>query len=129
MRFFLMDFSIGFAWRCVTGLKALFRDFIILWLWCLEIKPLHFPLSPFSISICITLNIEEQLFVCCFPEVCLWCCAFLDKASPTAPLNVADQKLLEASQQFQKKQGKGTVDVWWLFDDGGALQLINTILC
>ena len=28
-------------------------------------------------------------------------------------------RLLEASQQFQKKQGKGTVDVWWLFDDGG----------
>lgn len=55
-------------------------------------------------------------------------CEFLDKASPTAPLNVDDQKLLEASQQFQKKQGKGTVDVWWLFDDGGASQLSNTIL-
>lgn len=36
-----------------------------------------------------------------------------------APLNVADQKLLEASTQFQKKQGKNTIDVWWLFDDGG----------
>lgn len=35
------------------------------------------------------------------------------------PLNVADQKLLEASTQFQKKQGKNTIDVWWLFDDGG----------
>uniref|UniRef100_A0A3Q2YZW8 Solute carrier family 12 member 3 n=1 Tax=Hippocampus comes TaxID=109280 RepID=A0A3Q2YZW8_HIPCM len=22
-------------------------------------------------------------------------------------------------QQFKKKQGKGTIDVWWLFDDGG----------
>ena len=43
----------------------------------------------------------------------------LDKKSPTVPLNVSDQRLLEASQQFQKKQGKGTVDVWWLFDDGG----------
>lgn len=32
---------------------------------------------------------------------------------------MSDQRLLEASQQFQKKQGKGTVDVWWLFDDGG----------
>ncbi|XP_062870188.1 solute carrier family 12 member 2 isoform X2 [Trichomycterus rosablanca] len=47
-----------------------------------------------------------------------------DKASPTTPLNVADQKLLDASQQFQKKQGKGTVDVWWLFDDGGLTLLI-----
>lgn len=46
------------------------------------------------------------------------CVCHADK-SPTIPLNVADQRLLEASQQFQKKQGKGTVDVWWLFDDGG----------
>lgn len=42
-----------------------------------------------------------------------------DKKNMTVPLNVSDQRLLEASQQFQKKQGKGTVDVWWLFDDGG----------
>uniref|UniRef100_A0A673CUW9 Solute carrier family 12 member 3 n=1 Tax=Sphaeramia orbicularis TaxID=375764 RepID=A0A673CUW9_9TELE len=45
--------------------------------------------------------------------------ALIDKKSPTLPLNVSDQRLLEASQQFQQKQGKGTVDVWWLFDDGG----------
>ncbi|XP_031434224.1 solute carrier family 12 member 2 isoform X2 [Clupea harengus] len=51
-----------------------------------------------------------------------------DKKSPTVPLNVADQKLLEASQQFQKKQGKGTVDVWWLFDDGGLTLLIPYLL-
>ena len=37
------------------------------------------------------------------------------------PLNVADQKLLEVSTQFQKKQGKNTIDVWWLFDDGGKV--------
>uniref|UniRef100_A0A8B9LRB7 Solute carrier family 12 member 2 n=1 Tax=Astyanax mexicanus TaxID=7994 RepID=A0A8B9LRB7_ASTMX len=55
-------------------------------------------------------------------------CAFLDKTSPTMPLNVADQKLLEASQQFQKKQGKGTVDVWWLFDDGGLTLLIPYLI-
>uniref|UniRef100_A0A8C9WPE6 Solute carrier family 12 member 2 n=1 Tax=Scleropages formosus TaxID=113540 RepID=A0A8C9WPE6_SCLFO len=48
--------------------------------------------------------------------------------SPTLPLNMADQKLLEASQQFQKKQGKGTVDVWWLFDDGGLTLLIPYLL-
>ncbi|GAA6105463.1 solute carrier family 12 member 2 isoform X1 [Tachysurus ichikawai] len=52
----------------------------------------------------------------------------LDKASPTTPLNIADQKLLEASQLFQKKQGKGTVDVWWLFDDGGLTLLIPYLL-
>uniref|UniRef100_A0AAR2JMG6 Solute carrier family 12 member 2 n=1 Tax=Pygocentrus nattereri TaxID=42514 RepID=A0AAR2JMG6_PYGNA len=49
-------------------------------------------------------------------------------SSPTMPLNVADQKLLEASQQFQKKQGKGTVDVWWLFDDGGLTLLIPYLI-
>ncbi|XP_072310145.1 solute carrier family 12 member 2 isoform X2 [Eucyclogobius newberryi] len=51
-----------------------------------------------------------------------------DKKSPTVPLNVADQRLLEASQMFQKKQGKGTVDVWWLFDDGGLTLLIPYLL-
>uniref|UniRef100_A0A3B4YXC9 Solute carrier family 12 member 2 n=1 Tax=Seriola lalandi dorsalis TaxID=1841481 RepID=A0A3B4YXC9_SERLL len=51
-----------------------------------------------------------------------------NKRSPTVPLNVSDQRLLEASQQFQKKQGKGTVDVWWLFDDGGLTLLIPYLL-
>ncbi|XP_070780805.1 solute carrier family 12 member 2 isoform X1 [Enoplosus armatus] len=51
-----------------------------------------------------------------------------DKKSPTMPLNVSDQRLLEASQQFRKKQGKGTVDVWWLFDDGGLTLLIPYLL-
>ncbi|KAI7793206.1 solute carrier family 12 member 2 [Triplophysa rosa] len=50
------------------------------------------------------------------------------KRSPTVPLNVADQQLLDASQQFQKKQGKGTVDVWWLFDDGGLTLLIPYLI-
>ncbi|KAG9353808.1 hypothetical protein JZ751_011932 [Albula glossodonta] len=51
-----------------------------------------------------------------------------DKKSPTVPLNLADQRLLEASQQFLRKQGKGTVDVWWLFDDGGLTLLIPYLL-
>ncbi|XP_041825803.1 solute carrier family 12 member 2 isoform X2 [Melanotaenia boesemani] len=51
-----------------------------------------------------------------------------DKKSPTVSLNVSDQRLLEASQQFQQKQGKGTVDVWWLFDDGGLTLLIPYLL-
>ncbi|MBN3318382.1 S12A2 protein, partial [Atractosteus spatula] len=50
------------------------------------------------------------------------------KKSPTTPLNANDQKLLEASTQFQKKQGKGTVDVWWLFDDGGLTLLIPYLI-
>ncbi|KFP72011.1 Solute carrier family 12 member 1, partial [Acanthisitta chloris] len=34
----------------------------------------------------------------------------------------------EASTQFKKKQGKGTIDIWWLFDDGGLTILIPYIL-
>uniref|UniRef100_A0A8D2MU97 Solute carrier family 12 member 1 n=1 Tax=Zonotrichia albicollis TaxID=44394 RepID=A0A8D2MU97_ZONAL len=37
-------------------------------------------------------------------------------------------QLLEASTQFKKKQGKGTIDIWWLFDDGGLTILIPYIL-
>ncbi|KAG9487863.1 solute carrier family 12 member 2 [Eleutherodactylus coqui] len=44
------------------------------------------------------------------------------------PLNTADQRLLDASLQFQKKQGKSTIDVWWLFDDGGLTLLIPYLL-
>ncbi|XP_067829448.1 solute carrier family 12 member 1 isoform X1 [Heptranchias perlo] len=39
-----------------------------------------------------------------------------------------NQRLLEASTQFQKNQGKGTIDVWWLFDDGGLTILIPYLL-
>ncbi|XP_052631218.1 solute carrier family 12 member 2-like isoform X4 [Harpia harpyja] len=40
---------------------------------------------------------------------------------PSSPLNLADQRLLDATTQFQKKQGKSNIDVWWLFDDGDAM--------
>uniref|UniRef100_A0A663MUG1 Solute carrier family 12 member 2 n=1 Tax=Athene cunicularia TaxID=194338 RepID=A0A663MUG1_ATHCN len=45
-----------------------------------------------------------------------------------SPLNLADQRLLDASTQFQKKQGKSNIDVWWLFDDGGLTLLIPYLL-
>lgn len=44
---------------------------------------------------------------------------FPGSKSSSSPLNLADQRLLDASSQFQKKQGKSNIDVWWLFDDGG----------
>ncbi|XP_072928176.1 solute carrier family 12 member 2 isoform X2 [Hemitrygon akajei] len=47
---------------------------------------------------------------------------------PSVPLNMTDQKLLQASSVFQKKQVKGTIDVWWLFDDGGLTLLIPYLL-
>uniref|UniRef100_A0A8C6M2Y3 Solute carrier family 12 member 1 n=1 Tax=Nothobranchius furzeri TaxID=105023 RepID=A0A8C6M2Y3_NOTFU len=39
-----------------------------------------------------------------------------------------NEKLMEASGQFKKKQPKGTIDVWWLFDDGGLTLLLPYIL-
>uniref|UniRef100_A0AAR2IJB0 Solute carrier family 12 member 2 n=1 Tax=Pygocentrus nattereri TaxID=42514 RepID=A0AAR2IJB0_PYGNA len=48
--------------------------------------------------------------------------------SPSVQLSTADEKLLAASQQFKKKQCKGTIDVWWLFDDGGLTLLIPYLL-
>ncbi|XP_042347989.1 solute carrier family 12 member 1 [Plectropomus leopardus] len=39
-----------------------------------------------------------------------------------------NERLLETSTQFQKKQPKGTIDVWWLFDDGGLTLLLPYIL-
>uniref|UniRef100_A0A8C5S594 SLC12A transporter C-terminal domain-containing protein n=1 Tax=Laticauda laticaudata TaxID=8630 RepID=A0A8C5S594_LATLA len=51
-----------------------------------------------------------------------------DPKGPSVPLNLADQKLLDASSQFQKKQGKNYIDVWWLFDDGGLTLLIPYLL-
>ncbi|XP_016402408.1 solute carrier family 12 member 2-like, partial [Sinocyclocheilus rhinocerous] len=47
---------------------------------------------------------------------------------PPMQLSPADEKLLAASQQFQKKQSKGTINVWWLFDDGGLTLLIPYLL-
>ncbi|NWT84044.1 S12A1 protein, partial [Lanius ludovicianus] len=73
-------------------------------------------------------------------------CGFLKKASTlsiskhetkkestintTQSMHVGEfnQRLLEASTQFKKKQGKGTIDIWWLFDDGGLTILIPYIL-
>uniref|UniRef100_A0A8D2MM45 Solute carrier family 12 member 2 n=1 Tax=Zonotrichia albicollis TaxID=44394 RepID=A0A8D2MM45_ZONAL len=53
---------------------------------------------------------------------------FPDSKSSSSPLNVTDQRLLDASSQFQKKQGKSNIDVWWLFDDGGLTLLIPYLI-
>ncbi|KAA0714501.1 Solute carrier family 12 member 2 [Triplophysa tibetana] len=53
---------------------------------------------------------------------------FKDTKSRPAHLSPADQRLLTAGQQFKKKQHKGTIDVWWLFDDGGLTLLIPYLL-
>uniref|UniRef100_A0A1A8IRU1 Solute carrier family 12, member 1 n=1 Tax=Nothobranchius kuhntae TaxID=321403 RepID=A0A1A8IRU1_NOTKU len=45
-----------------------------------------------------------------------------------AQVTKMNEKLMEASGQFKKKQPKGTIDVWWLFDDGGLTLLLPYIL-
>ncbi|KAM7424455.1 hypothetical protein PAMA_000683 [Pampus argenteus] len=53
----------------------------------------------------------------------------LSVCSPSSPqVAKMNEKLLEASAQFNKKQPKGTIDVWWLFDDGGLTLLLPYIL-
>lgn len=36
--------------------------------------------------------------------------------------------ILSTVNQFQRKQKKGTIDVWWLYDDGGLTMLIPYLL-
>ncbi|XP_053556068.1 solute carrier family 12 member 2-like [Bombina bombina] len=45
------------------------------------------------------------------------------------PINSSGQKIsVEITCPFQKKQGKGTIDVWWMFDDGGLTLLIPYLI-
>ncbi|XP_039979474.1 solute carrier family 12 member 1 [Xiphias gladius] len=47
---------------------------------------------------------------------------------PPPQIAKMNERLLEASAHFKKKQPKGTIDVWWLFDDGGLTLLLPYIL-
>jgi solute carrier family 12 sodium/potassium/chloride transporter 2 len=38
------------------------------------------------------------------------------------------RSVLNNIAQFQRKQAKGTIDVWWLYDDGGLTLLLPYIL-
>uniref|UniRef100_T1JEV4 Bumetanide-sensitive sodium-(Potassium)-chloride cotransporter n=1 Tax=Strigamia maritima TaxID=126957 RepID=T1JEV4_STRMM len=44
------------------------------------------------------------------------------------PQRNVPREVLAAHSQFQRKQKKGTIDVWWLYDDGGLSMLIPYIL-
>ena len=37
-------------------------------------------------------------------------------------------QILEKISIFKHKQGKGTIDVWWLYDDGGLTMLLPYII-
>lgn len=47
---------------------------------------------------------------------------------PPPQIAKMNERLVEASGQFKMKQPKGTIDVWWLFDDGGLTLLLPYIL-
>lgn len=49
-------------------------------------------------------------------------------SAPPPQVAKMNERLMEASAQFKKKQMKGTIDVWWLFDDGGLTLLLPYIL-
>lgn len=38
------------------------------------------------------------------------------------------KEILDNLNAFNRKQGKGTIDVWWLYDDGGLTILLPYIL-
>lgn len=40
-----------------------------------------------------------------------------------------DRDVLEEVNRFHRKQPKGHIDVWWLFDDGGSRSMISGIVC
>ncbi|XP_071545587.1 bumetanide-sensitive sodium-(potassium)-chloride cotransporter-like isoform X3 [Panulirus ornatus] len=41
---------------------------------------------------------------------------------------IATPQMVDAMLRFTRKQPKGTIDVWWLYDDGGLTMLIPYIL-
>lgn len=42
--------------------------------------------------------------------------------------SVLPKEVLNSLTQFQRKQKKGTIDVWWLYDDGGLTLLLPYII-
>lgn len=42
--------------------------------------------------------------------------------------SVISKTILSTINQFQRKQKKSTIDVWWLYDDGGLTMLMPYIL-
>ena len=46
----------------------------------------------------------------------------------TVAVSAQDREMVKFVNHFQRKQTKGTIDVWWLFDDGGLTLLLPYIL-
>ncbi|XP_017780455.1 PREDICTED: bumetanide-sensitive sodium-(potassium)-chloride cotransporter [Nicrophorus vespilloides] len=53
----------------------------------------------------------------------------IDKILFTSPTGKQlPASVLESMSMFRKKQGKGIIDVWWLYDDGGLTMLLPYII-
>ncbi|XP_046904156.1 solute carrier family 12 member 2-like [Hypomesus transpacificus] len=83
-------------------------------------------------DVVLSVTMEKDPDIDSFPSKAagtqIWPLILLETKSTPTPLSLTDQRLLEASGQFKKKQSKGTIDVWWLFDDGGLTLLIPYLL-
>jgi hypothetical protein len=44
-------------------------------------------------------------------------------------MSTAQRDLLSSINQFQRRQHHATIDVWWLYDDGGLALLVPHLLC
>lgn len=53
-----------------------------------------------------------------------------DKAQTTASQTIIpiSKDIVGLVTKFQRKQKKGTIDVWWLYDDGGLTLLLPYII-
>ncbi|XP_064618818.1 solute carrier family 12 member 3-like [Lineus longissimus] len=55
--------------------------------------------------------------------------AVVNENAPNKPEFASiNKEVLKTVNRYHKKQPKGTIDVWWLFDDGGLTMLIPYIL-
>lgn len=51
-----------------------------------------------------------------------------DHLSPPGQKPDIPRDILSAVNQFQRRQRKGTIDVWWMYDDGGLTMLVPYII-
>ncbi|MBN3277007.1 S12A1 protein, partial [Polyodon spathula] len=87
-----------------------------------------FILQLHMLIITISRTPPEQIGCLSLLYICFFYIENTMKSAQSMHVGDINQRLMEASTQFKKKQGKGNIDVWWLFDDGGLTLLIPYIL-
>uniref|UniRef100_A0A8C0FZE8 Solute carrier family 12 member 2 n=1 Tax=Bubo bubo TaxID=30461 RepID=A0A8C0FZE8_BUBBB len=81
-----------------------------------------------SISIRLVVSQEDLSRVKPLSDRLRFCWSIRGRGWKDSNTTTVEKRLLDASTQFQKKQGKSNIDVWWLFDDGGLTLLIPYLL-